>query len=107
MARNRKGQRRKKQSRWRGRLVLVVLAVAVVAVAWLCWPFWQSSDQFAERPVKQPSRLYGEPVMLEVNRSSSAQRLVKDLESMGYRRVGNQQGNEGQQAVSRISDKHA
>ncbi len=96
MRKNRKKSRKRVRGRWLPRALLIGGILAVAALAWLLLPFWQTTDQFAVRPVKQPSRLYGEPVMLEVGRSNSSQRLVEELESMGYRRVGERRPGRGQ-----------
>lgn len=82
-----RGRRRKAKPRWRRRLVVLILFLSVGALVWLLWPFWQLSEQFAERPVKQPSRLYGQPVHLVVGRSSNSSQLAEELEAMGYERV--------------------
>ena len=96
MAKSRKRRRKKSRSVWIPRLLFVVLLAGVAAVVWMAWPFWQASDQFAERPVKQPTRLYGERTTLVAGRSGKVSRLVEELESMGYRRVGRAQPERGQ-----------
>lgn len=96
MAKSRKRRRKKSRPAWMPRLLFVVLLAGMGAVVWMAWPFWQASDQFAERPVKQPSRLYGERTTLVAGRSGKVNRLVEELESMGYRRVGRAQPQRGQ-----------
>ena len=88
MAKTRKRRRKKSRPAWLPKLLIVVLVAGVAALVWMAWPFWQASDQFAERPVKQPSRLYGERTTLVAGRSGKVNRLVEELESMGYRRAG-------------------
>ena len=78
------------------RLLILALVMVAGATAWIVWPFWQASDQFAERPLKQPSRLYGDRITLIAGRSGKVGRLVEELESMGYRRVGRGEPDRGQ-----------
>lgn len=99
MAKKRKATRGTTRARWTRRLVLSLLLLALGGVAWLVWPFLWASDQFADRPVKQPSRLYGEPVLLETGRSASSARIVEDLEAMGYRRIGDREPGRGQYSL--------
>ena len=96
MARKRKRRGGGARAKWIRRLILLVLVAGVGVLAWLVLPFLQATDQFTDRPVKQPSRLYGEPVLLEVGRSASSGRLVEDLEAMGYRRIGDREPARGQ-----------
>ena len=80
-------RRKKKQGRWRRRFLLLIVVGLIAGGAWLVWPFWQMSGQFAERPVKQPSRLYGEPQLLVAGRTLPPERLLSELEDLGYRRT--------------------
>jgi len=84
----RKRRRRKSSSgRWRRRLILLAFVALVGGSIWLVWPFWQTAGQFSERPVKQPSRLYGEPQRLIVGRTLDPGRFLSELDHLGYRRT--------------------
>ena len=82
----RRRRRKKAAGRWRRRCVGAALLLALAGAAWLVWPFWQLSDQFEHRSVKQPSRLYARSHRLVVGRSEDPAKLISELEDQGYRR---------------------
>ncbi|HEX2252344.1 MAG TPA: PBP1A family penicillin-binding protein [Thermoanaerobaculia bacterium] len=70
----------------KARLVLLAVFVVLVAVgAWLIQPFWQLSGQFADQPVRQPSRLYAQPTTLAVGERLEPDAVVEELRILGYR----------------------
>jgi penicillin-binding protein 1B len=93
---SKRSRRKKKQSTWRRRLIGLTVVALMVGLVWLIWPFWQMSGQFAERPVKQPSRLYGEPQLLIVGRTVDPDSLLAELDDLGYRRTQSAQPAWGQ-----------
>lgn len=67
------------------RLGVATAGVLLVAVAlWIAWPFWHLAGQFADRPLHQPSRLYGAPLVLEVGDPAAVGTLRRRLEGEGY-----------------------
>ncbi len=95
MARKRSKKKgpRSKKARAKGarrsrRYVAIALAVvALLAAAWLAWPFWQVSEQFGERALRQPSRLYARPTRLETGALARPERILEELRELGYREV--------------------
>ncbi|MDX1502775.1 MAG: PBP1A family penicillin-binding protein [Thermoanaerobaculia bacterium] len=86
----------------RRRAVLVALPVAAaVALAWSFWPFWQLSSQFAERPTRQPSRLYGRSPVLEPGDRVRPADLASELAALGYRRVERPPSSPGELSLGR------
>lgn len=89
MAKKRPNRRKRTRARHRGRrlttALLALLLVGLALTAWLIWPFWQLVGQFGSIPEKQPSRLYGRPAELRVGSPTTADGLVTELKSLGYR----------------------
>lgn len=81
------GNRQEARARfWRRAIALGVL-VALGFGLWLFLPFWTLSGQFGAHPSRQPSRLYGQPDVLEPGQKTGRDALVERLEAAGYRRV--------------------
>lgn len=83
-------RKRRKRRRKRVKPGLRTLAAAtgllLLALAgWLAWPFWQLSNQVTQRTAGQPSRLYGQPRVLEVGQLGGVSSLAADLRELGYR----------------------
>ena len=63
----------------------MVLGLVAVAIAWgLAQPFWELSGQFGSFPVRQPSRLYGQPFEIRHGDRLAPDTLVSQLEAAGY-----------------------
>lgn len=99
----RSGKKSRRPSRRRGKNSTTLIAwlddhrrpVAVAAAAvglllllfslWAMMPFWRLSRQFGSFSQPQPSRVYAQPVTLEVgDRVGSAERLADRLASLGF-----------------------
>jgi len=81
----------KRKARRRSWLRPVLLGAAVASgfgLLWVLWPFWQLAGQFADRPLQQPSRMYGAAQVLEVGLEGSAVGLRRRLEAAGYSSSG-------------------
>jgi penicillin-binding protein 1B len=90
MAKKTKRKAGKSRPRWiLGAVVAAAVALALLAL-WVAWPFWHLAGQFADRPLQQPSRLYGAPVTLELGDPVAAGTLRRQLESQGYASSGSQ-----------------
>lgn len=79
--------RRKKVSRMRRTLrkaVLLTVVVGALVAAWLIWPFWTLSGQFGSTPQMQPSRLYGQPLALQIHQRLDLDGLTAKLTELGY-----------------------
>ncbi|MCG8456508.1 MAG: hypothetical protein MI919_09515, partial [Holophagales bacterium] len=70
---------------WVRRLALAVAVLTVAAGAWLFWPFWQLSGQFGNHPIRQPSRLYARPPVIEPGQAASLEELERKVRDSGYR----------------------
>jgi penicillin-binding protein 1B len=65
---------------------VVVLGVLLGATfAWMVWPFWQLSAQLASASSVHPSRVYGAPLELTVDRFTRPSAIRSELEYLGYR----------------------
>jgi penicillin-binding protein 1B len=95
MATSKKARTRKRAKPlpiWRHRSARVALAAAaalfILALALLAGPYWRLSAHFRDRPLAQPSRLYGRPPLLAEGSVFSREQVVAQLEQAGYRRAG-------------------
>lgn len=64
--------------------LLVVLAVVGAIGYGLARPFWELSGQFGSYPVRQPSRLFGQPLEIRHGDRLSTETLASRLEAIGY-----------------------
>lgn len=79
-------RRRPRWRRWLGRVFLVLLLALGGALVWLLWPLWEMSARFNSAAVTlQPSRLYGQPLRLEVGAVQEIAHLTDELDALGYR----------------------
>lgn len=78
--------RRSPRARRRLAMVGALFALLVLAVSlWALWPYWQLSGQFDDVPTIQPSRLYGQPALLEAGKLIDLDAVVGALRAEGYR----------------------
>lgn len=63
------------------------VVATLITAASLLLPFWRLSSHFAEQPVIQPSRLYGQPTRLEVGQLYGGERVIEELRLEGYRQA--------------------
>lgn len=66
---------------------LMALGAIVLAAAWVVPPLWRLSGQFADHPLRQPSRLYGRSMLVATGDYLPAQELVAELEALSYHRT--------------------
>jgi penicillin-binding protein 1B len=58
-----------------------------LALVWIIWPFWHLSGQFGDRPLAEPTRLYGRATVLAVGDPVSPRAILGQLAEMGYEEV--------------------
>ncbi|MDX2000582.1 MAG: PBP1A family penicillin-binding protein [Thermoanaerobaculia bacterium] len=59
--------------------------LVTLVVIWAVAPYWRAAGQFDEVPTLQPSRLYGQPVVLRRGQSIQLPKLLARLNAQGYR----------------------
>lgn len=77
--------------RHKGKLALGLLVLVLAGLAAL-WPFWRKIGQLDARVLHQPTRLYGRSAELRVGEAGSAEALVAELRSLGYRPSASPEG---------------
>lgn len=73
---------------WLGPVLPALALISTLALGWVLWPFWHLAGQFADRPVLQPSRVYGAAAVLRVGDPGAEIRLRRELEGEGYSSSG-------------------
>ncbi|HUP21460.1 MAG TPA: transglycosylase domain-containing protein [Thermoanaerobaculia bacterium] len=72
----------------RREVLVPALLLAVIAGSWLFWPYFELRGQFANAPLRQPSRLYEAPPVLAVGTDLRLADLAALLVARGYRDAG-------------------
>ncbi len=96
-------KRRRKRSprlRLKRNLAIALALAAALGAAWLAWPFWQVSEQFGERALRQPSRLYARPTLLVGGGLVRPEAIVEELRGLGYREVSGSPAGTGEYSYS-------
>jgi penicillin-binding protein 1B len=75
---------KKRESRFKRRLIQICLLAVLAGSVWLLWPYWRFSEQFADHTAIQPSRLYGRSKVLAVGAPGDLRALRTELEGQGY-----------------------
>lgn len=69
------------------RLVVFGVLLGSGILFWLIWPFLDSADNFAAASTLRPTRLYGAPTEVAIGTATTPERLSREFETLGYRKV--------------------
>ncbi|MEM8961018.1 MAG: PBP1A family penicillin-binding protein [Acidobacteriota bacterium] len=62
----------------------IVLLLLGLSAAWVVVPFWRLTSQFGDNPARQPSRLYGQSMVLVPGQTLDGATLTAHLDALGY-----------------------